>query len=868
MKKLVIIDSYALIHRSYHALPPLTSPQGVLVNGVYGFMLFFLKMINDLNPDYIVAAFDRAEETFRHQEYKEYKARRVKMPDNFYEQVQIVKSVLEAFRVPILEKEGYEADDIIGTVVANVAARKDIDSFIVTGDLDTLQLVGDKVFVYTFRRGIQDMIIYDADKVRERFDLDPAQMKDWKALRGDPSDNVPGVPAIGEKTASTLIKQFGDLDNLYRHLEEGLPVKASAKILANLKEYKDQAYFSRHLVTIQQDVNIEFDLAKAEFTPPDRETLIPLLNDLGFTSLISRIFNRPEQSPQPPRAALVKVGGASSGGLSVEQLRKKVIAADTIGVLLDAAGDKFGERDVKGMGISLPTRELFYLPPKQWDKFFQDQLDWKSKTVVSYDAKVLLEEFDFWKGCQLEDVKILSWLLDADRKNYQFAAIVKSFLGKDIEDDFGTSLAQLIPLWEKLHVKIEALGLDNVWETEEKPLIPIIAAMEKNGILADPRLLRQLQEKTSEEILALKTKIYKLAGKEFNVNSPAQLAAVLFEDLHIPRGSLKKTSTKKISTDAGELMKIKEAHQIVPHILEYRSLEKLKNSFLDTLPKFINPHTGRIHAVWNQTGTATGRLSSEQPNLQNIPQKGETGALVRQAFLAADSYSLVSLDYSQIELRLAAHLSGDDKMIETFQQNKDIHVTTAAYVNSVPEEKVTPVMRQRAKALNFGIIYGMGNRSFAVEAGLSVDEAKDFREKYFANFPGLKNYLDFSLENAKKLGYAETIFGRKRFLPLLGGLGRTARAQERIALNMPIQGLAADILKLAMIKMQDFIAEQGKEKEIKALVQIHDELILEIKSGIIDQVGPVFKDIMEKVVPLKVPLLVEVRTGRHWGEIK
>ena len=863
MKKLVIIDSYALVHRSYHALPPLTSPKGVLVNGVYGFMLFFLKMLNDLKPDYIVATFDMAAPTFRHKEYKKYKAKRVKMPDNFYEQIQIVKNLLQSFNVPILEKEGYEADDIIGTITEKLK-NKDIESFIVTGDLDTLQLITDKVFVYTLRRGIQDRVTYDKEKVFERFELKPEQLIDWKALRGDPSDNVPGVPSIGEKTASTLIKEFGTLDNLYKKIKDGGKIKASQRILEKLRDNEDQAYFSRHLVTIQKDVKIKFDLEKAKLIPPPKDKLISLLNELGFRSLIPKIFDFEENVSLTEKISLNIINTSSK----MKELKRKIDQEQTIGLLLDFKGEKFGERKINGIGLSFIDNTLFYIPNHQFVDFFEKRLDWSQKNLISYDAKVILEEIEEFSSCLFEDIKILVWLLDSERKNYNFSSIAKFFLGQEVEGSFVGSLSKLIPLWKTIKNKIMALGLENVWETEEKPLISVISSMEKYGILIDKDWLEKLSKQAQKEISALEKKIYQLSGKEFNISSPKQLSEILFEDLKISSSDLKKTATKKISTNANELLKIKDSHPIISLIIEYRGIEKLKNSFLDTLPTFIDPKTNRIHTIWKQTGTTTGRLSSEKPNLQNIPQKGDWGTQIRKAFIAEKSFSLVSLDYSQIELRLAAHLSGDIKMIEAFNQDKDIHKITAAYINNISEEQVTPSMRQKAKILNFGIIYGMGNKVFAQEAGISLDEAKEFREKYFSNFSGLKNYLDFSLENAKKLGYAETIFGRKRFLPLLGGLGRIARGQERIALNMPIQGLAADIIKISMIKIQELIKDKHIESDIKTLIQIHDELILEAKSEIIKEITPLLKNIMENAVKLEVPLRVDIRIGNKWGKME
>ncbi|HUW44016.1 MAG TPA: DNA polymerase I, partial [Bacillota bacterium] len=732
-----------------------------------------------------------------------------------------------------------------------------------------LQLISDKVFVYTLRRGIQDRVTYDKEKVFERFELKPEQLIDWKALRGDPSDNVPGVPSIGEKTAGTLIKEFGTLENLYKKIKDGEKIKVSPRILEKLKNNEDQAYFSRHLVTIQKDVKIKFDLEKAKLDPPPKDKLISLLNELGFRSLIPRIFDLEENISPAEKDSLNIINSSSKTGiLSIKELKQKINQEQIIGLLLDFKGEKFGQREINGIGFSFIDNTLFYVPNHEFAYFFKEQLDWSQKKLISYDAKVILEEIEEFSGYLFEDIKILVWLLDSERKNYEFFSIAKFFLGQEIDDSFAGSLSKLIPLWETIKNKITALGLENVWETEEKPLIPVISSMEKHGILIDKNWLEKLSKQAEKEINILEKKIYRLSGKEFNISSPKQLSEILFEDLKISSSDLKKTATKKISTNANELLKIRSSHPIISLIIEYRGIEKLKNSFLDTLPAFINPKTNRIHTIWKQTGTATGRLSSEKPNLQNIPQKGDWGTKIREAFISEESFSLVSLDYSQIELRLAAHLSGDIKMIEAFNQGKDIHKITSAYINNISEEQVTPSMRQKAKILNFGITYGMGNKAFAQEAGISLDEAKSFRERYFSNFSGLKNYLDFSLENAKKLGYAETIFGRKRFLPLLGGFGRIARGQERIALNMPIQGLAADIIKIAMIKIQELIKSKHIEGDIKTLIQIHDELILEAKSEIIKEIAPLFKNIMENTVKLEVPLKADIKIGNRWGEME
>jgi DNA polymerase-1 len=874
MKKIAIIDSYALAHRSYHALPPLTSPEGVLVNGVYGFMLIFLRMLKDLNPDYVLATFDMAAPTFRHKEYKEYKAKREKMPDNFYEQIQIIKNLLKEFGVPILEKEGYEADDIIGSVV-EIIKDKNVECVIVTGDLDTLQLVNEKVSVYTFRRGLQDRFIYDIEKVKERFEIEPEQLIDWKALRGDPSDNVPGVPSVGEKTAQELIKTFGTLDNLYQQLKEvestkelslnNKKAKISPRIFKKLKDFEEQAYFSRHLVLIEKNIPLDFTLKQAEFEIPDKEKLISLLGKLGFHSLVSKIFDSSEKKVVNQKKVSLKIINAIS---DLEKLNEKITQEKLIGIFLDTQGERWGERETKGLGISFLDDSLFYLPKKLFKDFFELKINWSKKTLISFETKTIFEEVEEFSSFLFEDIKIQAWLIDPDRKNYKINSLGKFFLRQEAEDSFENSLAKLIPLWKVIQEKMVSLELEGIWNKIEKPLIPVISLMERNGILVDQSCLNKLLKETTKEITSLEKQIYQLAGKEFNINSPQQLAMILFEELGISSKNLKKTSTKKISTNVNELLKITNDHSIVPLFIQYRKIEKLRNSFLEVLPGFINEKTQRIHAIWNQTGTATGRLSSEKPNLQNIPQKGDIGKQVRKTFISEKSCLLVSLDYSQIELRLAAHLSQDEKMIKIFSQDKDIHLATASYVHNIPEKEVTSEMRNQAKALNFGIIYGMGNKAFAETASISLKEAKIFREKYFSKFSGLKKYLDDVLDKAKRTGYVETLFGRKRYLPLLGGFGRTAKEQERIALNMPIQGLAADIIKMAMIRIQKLANEERFEEKVKILLQIHDELILEVKSEIINDISPCLKEAMENAAQLTVPLRADIRIGTTWGEMK
>jgi DNA polymerase-1 len=866
MKKFVIIDTYALAHRSYHALPPLVSPKGILVNGVYGFMLVFLKMLQELKPDYLVATFDLAQPTFRHKEYKEYKAKRIKAPENFYEQIGMIKEILKIWGIPILEKESFEADDIIGTI-AQKFQRKDLEIIILTGDLDTLQLVNDNIHVYTLRKGLQDRVIYDVEAIKKKYGLSPVQLIDYKALKGDPSDNVVGVPGVGEKTALKLIKEFNSLDNLYLALQNQAPEieNLNSKLKERLIKNKDQAYFSRHLVAIEKGVDLNFQLEESAFKPPPEEQLTPLLQKLGFQSLIKRMFNF-SQNPVEEKQKMVIEKIESQDKLNL--LQKKIEKAPTLAVFLDYQGHKYGERKIFGLYFVLPPEEIFYLPQGFFKELKNLIIVMEGKTVFTLGAKEIIEEIKELSQLNLEDIAILAWLIDSERKNYNLESLTRFFFKEKTLSAPEDYLGQFLNLAEAIKIKVSSLSLDHIWETIEKPLLPILAQMEISGIFVNKQILKHLQEEAEKEIKVLENKIYQLAQKTFNINSYQQLAEVLFKDLQLDVSTLKKTRTGKFSTDVFELTKIKDSHSIIPLIIDYRQLEKLKTAFLDPLPQFINQKTQRIHTIWKQTGTATGRLSSEAPNLQNIPSKGEWGKKIRKAFEAAPDFSFLSLDYSQIELRIASHLSLDPKMLAAFQEDKDIHTLTASLINNIEEEKVTPAMRQLAKILNFGIIYGMGAKALSETAGISLKEARKFKEEYFHDFSGLKNYLEHSLEQAKKLGYVETLFGRKRFLPLIGSLGQIGRQEERIAMNMPIQGLAADIIKLSMIKISDFIKSQNLDDEVRLILQIHDELILEVKSAIIKEIAPQLKVIMEQVVDWEVPLKAEITIGKNWGELK
>lgn len=870
-KTLMIIDSNALIHRAYHALPGLVDSKGVLVNAVYGFCLIFLKAIEDIKPDYIVATFDVKGKTFRHEEFEEYKAQRKKNPDNFYEQIPMVKDFLKSFGVLVLEKEGFEADDVIGTVCEKFK-DEDINILVVTGDLDTLQLLNEKVNVWTLKKGISNSIVYDIKAFEDKYNLKVDQFIDFKALKGDPSDNIPGVKGIGEKTAMEILKKYQSLDNLYQNIDEYLAdskiTSKDKKWLTVLKENEDEAMFSRHLSIIKKDVDINVKIDDAKFDFNNRNKVLQFFKDKGFSSLVAKFnaYNRDNQSGRK----------ASS---------KKIISIKEIDDWNEFIKDFDKEKnrlfifDNQHLNIQSGGLVCFYKDGDEWKLFKTDNHTeiTLAKDIVpfTYDSKTLYYKyFEIFKETLFYDLKIAFWLLDPDRKDYSVEALVKKF---NIKSEKSISFIQnyevddWINLFDNIagvvYSRIINLKLDRVMNEIEKPLTPILVEMEKRGIKLNTKELKKIKDKIHLEILGLEEEIYDLTKEKFNINSPKQLTVVLFDKLKLPTKGLAKTTTKNISTNSDELEKIIDSHPVVAKILRFKELKKLENSFLDTLPTFIDENS-RIHTTFVQTGTATGRLSSDTPNLQNIPTKGDYGKLVRKAFRSSDGYSLISFDYSQMELRIAAKLADDKTMLNAFETGKDFHRYTASLVNHINYDEVTSTQRNKAKALNFGIIYGMGVRSFAQSAGISKEEARVFAEEYFEIYRGLRKFIDGLKMKAREKSYCETLYGRKRFLSFIGGFGYQAAFEERIAINMPIQGLAADIIKKAMIKIDQYLKNNHLEDDIRLILQIHDELIFEVKENIQDkEIFNIIDKLMEEN-DFDILLKVDKMRADNWGDLK
>src|SRR3989344_9280192 len=864
-KLLVLLDSHALIHRAFHALPSLTNPTGEPMGAVYGFTTILLRILQELKPDYLVAAFDMAGPTFRHVVYERYKAHRPKAPDELIGQFKNVRRLCEAFGIPVIEKAGFEADDVIGTLAEIVPREhKNVDVMIVTGDLDTLQLVSDRVQVYTMRKGLTDTVTYDAKAVKERYGLAPSQLADFKGLRGDPSDNIPGVKGIGEKTASELLKKYGSLEKLYQSLKQA---KLSPSVREKLEKEKEEAFFSKALATINLKVPVVFSLNDAAWDGPQGKAAVEkLFYEFGFTSLLRRLGYLEEQAQE--------AGDKEQGGLFGETISTSA-APQPAPRKADFSGKKeigFIKTDA---GVILVTRDAHYQLTEDLVKAKEMQNTLEAERArVFFDEKAVLKSF----GSQVIqpqdfDILIAAYLLRPGEREYSVERAARE-AGIPANDP-----RRIFDIAEALKKILETKKLLHVFTDIEMPLVPILAEVEGRGMKLDLKFLSRLSSETQLSFRALEADIYKLAGFEFNINSPKQVSDALFTKLGLTDKGIRKTEGGALSTDAGELAKLKDAHPIISKILEHRELAKLMGTYIDALPKLTEPD-GTLHTTLNQALTSTGRLSSSNPNLQNIPVRTEIGREIRKAFVAREGYALVSFDYSQIELRVAAAMSGDEKMKQTFFEGGDIHTMTAMEVNNLktPAE-VTREMRYAAKALNFGILYGMGPRAFAESANIPFADAKKFMAEYFNDFPRIKLFMEETLAKARRLGYVETMLGRRRYLPEINSPNwRLPAEAERMALNAPIQGTATgDIVKLAMIAVDKYLKQEARSKKQQEaaasdaghiLMQVHDELLCEIKTSDVKKLAPQIQKLMEEIYDIGVPLVVDIKVGANWEEMK
>jgi len=821
MKTLLLIDANSLIHRSFHALPPFTAPGGEPTGALYGLSSILLKIAKEQEPDYWAAAFDRPEPTFRKELFKDYKAHRPKAPDELVSQIIKAHELFEKFGIKTFEQPGFEADDLIAALVKHFKPEKGLKIVILTGDLDTLQLVTDnKVMVETPKKGVSEMVIYNEKAVQERFALNPEQLPDYKGLVGDSSDNISGILGIGPKTASRLLGEYYNLENLYKALKvqplKDFP-KKDQKLFQKLLDYETQALFSKKLVLLNQEIKLSVSLGDLE-----RQDLGNSLSDyfaqLGFKSLISRISNQ---------ASSVEVPVSS----------KKIKAEKTKALFLVNKEEAIGKKQ------ELASSEL--------------KVGFDLKSLIKALKKENLELAD-----PIFDLEIAGWLIDSDQKDYSLEFLSRRFLRRWIQDSH-----ELYPLlFNFLSKKLQEFEMTKISEEIEMPLIKVLAAMEERGIKVDKSALTNLRQELASGIKNLEEKIYQLAGLTFNLNSPKQLAEVLFEKLKIGQGPAPEQArygaSKKYSTEAQYLNTLRQEHPIIDSILEYREAFKIKSSFVDPIIEYLG-NDRRLHTTFNQTGTTTGRLSSEKPNLQNVPVGSHWASLLRKAFKAEPGFSLAAFDYSQIELRILASVSGDEKLKKAFFENQDIHKLTASQVFNTSLDEVTPVMRQLGKTLNFGVVYGMGADAFAQTAGVSRERARAFIDEYYSDFPGVGRWQEETKARVRDLGYVKNLNGRRRwFLEMVSPASQLQFRDERAAINMPIQSLAADILKMAMIKA----SQLGYGTNL--LLSIHDELLFEIKDDILSKAVVSIKKIMEEIFKLEVPLKVDIKIGKNWGEMK
>lgn len=843
MKKLILIDANALIHRAFYALPPMTGRDGSPTNALYGLSSILLKITREMKPDYVVAAFDLPTPTFRHKEFEAYKAQRKKASPELIAQLKAAPKVFDAFSIRTLSKEGYEADDVIASLAEQFGRESNLKVIIITGDLDTLQLVkGEKVIVSTMKKGIGEIVIYDEKEVHARFGLSPDQLPDYKGLKGDPSDNIPGVPGIGDKTAIKLLQEFHDLENLYETIEKdktAIDLKTYTKLIEN----KDQAFFSKYLAVVRRD--LELGVTLQDFvSSSDEGKLRGFFEEYNFRSLVVRLTN--DEEVQQNKEEKKHTTGSVETEIKCEtlfEMSQKEVFLFLKDNNLHVAGEK---------GYCIPN---------------ESELDLiRQKEAVGHNSKEVIKWCARHNGLPPRigfDTMIAAWLLDPERRDYSLPSVMERVLKKE----FNTKSLFILYEWQRQ--KLKHYELEKVFYNIEMPLIPILAEMEMRGIRLDKDRLVELRSKVEEEIKSLEQDIFKTSESSFNISSPKQLSEVLFTLLKLPTKGIRKTPGGALSTDASELIKLKDAHPVINFVLRYRELTKLKTTYIDALPRLVDSDTGRLHTTFNQTGTGTGRLSSSEPNLQNIPAQGGEAHLLRSAFVPVSGYTFLACDYSQLELRIVAALSEDIKMMGAFLDGKDIHAITAAEVNHVALHEVTPELRRHAKTLNFGMVYGMGARAFAESSGLTSTEAKRFIKEYFENFEGIKKYQDSIVLFAKKYGYVKTETGRRRYLPdITSGNPKFQSQAQRAAINMPIQGLAADIMKLAMIKTAEWIKENRYEDSVRLLLSIHDEMVFEVKDDMVQDVAPEIKRIMENAFALSVPIIVDVKTGKNWGDMK
>jgi DNA polymerase-1 len=965
MTRLMLLDSNGLIYRGYHALPPLTTSRGELVNAVFGFCSILLRGIQDVQPEYVAACFDLPGPTFRHEQFAAYKATRAPMPDDLRSQFPKVREVVAALRIPVYELAGYEADDVIGTITRDMDARG-IDTTVVTGDLDMLQIVTDRTRLMTTRQGVDATVYYDPARIWERFELRPDQMIDYKALKGDPTDNIPGIPGVGEKTAAKLVGEFGSLEGIYARLGEVTPEKLRDKLVAA----REQVFASRELSRIVCDLPISLDLEAARLSDYDRAEVVRLFREFEFRSLIDRLPPLSGESAvaaaetlrsvagsvpaarvagEAPRAARLDARGSGAGhsligegeglqltmdfgstGLAEPSARR---AASRGAAASSALSSRARTGGATAAPVDLPaTLRAAVAQPTLLDRFqdsdedVRDTAEWlagcgeigaallmddprpmrgmpQALALAGADGRVLVAEGHaavgrlgdllLASGSQVVghetkplmvaniaggatqplavafDTQIAAYLLNASLRSQTIADVAHERLDVTLPPAGDVSPAVRVGLdalaamavREPLEKALADLGLDRLFREVELPLIPVLAGMEAAGVAIDLEALAALEVEFRAEMARLESEIYADVGHEFNLGSPKQLEQILFYELSLPKGKRTKTG---YSTDASVLEELKPAHPMIDRLLNWRLYSKLRSTYIEALPLLVSERDGRLHTTFHQAVAATGRLSSSDPNLQNIPIRSELGRRIRRAFVAGGpDVTLLAADYSQIELRILAHVSGDEHLRDAFARGADIHRETAARVLHKAPEDVTHDERSMAKMVNFGLAYGMSDFGLSSRAGISRAEAKEFIDNYFATYSGISYYMLHIKELARQQGWVSTLLGRRRSIPELRMSNPALRgAGERMAINMPIQGTAADIIKIAMIRLPERLRSAGLRSRM--LLQVHDELVLEVPRGEVDATVPILRETMEGALKLDVPLTVDVKVGDDW----
>jgi DNA polymerase-1 len=860
--RLMLLDSYGLVYRAFFALPDLTTTRGVHINAAYGFTMMMIKLIADEKPTHVIAAFDKGLPAARIALYPRYKAQRAETADELRSQFPLVRKILAVYGIPIVEVDGEEADDVIATL-ARQAEEAQQEVLVVTGDLDLLQIVDGRTTVLTTRRGITDLGRYDPAKVRERFDLEPRQLPDYRGLKGDPSDNLPGIPGVGEKTAIKLIKNAGSLDALLAN-----PALAgTAKLEALVREHGEMARVCRDVSVIGRDLPLTLDWESARYTPPPNDALYALYRELEFKTLLAKLA--PPDSPAPVAADELLEGRYDSYTAATDPPDHQRIAAR----IDEAASNERVAVALRGDALSISAADetgFAFLRSALADADIEAAFVRLWATVprlVAYDAKTLLREFAALRIRTLgDDPMIASHLLNPGRTFADAGQAASEFLDRLLPDDQPAAAADAAGLLaRKTREELERRGQLALYDDVELPLAPVLASMERVGIALDPEALREISIEVDAAVERLQAEIFALAGEEFNLGSPQQLGRILFDKLGLPAGRQNKTG---YATGADVLQSLARSFPVAAKVLEWREVSKLKSTYIDVLPTLVDAN-GRIHTIFNQTATATGRLSSTNPNLQNIPVRSELGRRIRKAFVApSDDRVLLAADYSQIELRLMAHLSGDEAMRAAFHEGQDIHDFTARRIFDVgPFAEVDPNQRRMAKSVNFGLLYGMSDFGLAQRLEIDRGTARAMTEAYFERFPGVRGYIDRCLEEARERGYVETLLGRRRYMPDLRSKNYTLRAAaEREATNAPLQGSAADLMKLAMVRLDRRLNGAGLDAVM--LLQIHDELIFEVALRDLDAVGRVVKHEMEHALELSVPVEATLKTGKNWYDVE